>query len=483
MGTLWEALANWLRSLVCAGLVFVLSIPATAWSRGRGASTNASLAVGPRPNIVLILTDDQRWDSLWSMPTVQREIVQRGVMLSNAYVVNPLCSPSRASILTGRSSHSTGVYTNALPYGGFNRFDDDSTIATWLHGAGYRTGLIGKYMNSYDVAAHEGYVPPGWDRWVSFARNNGTVYNYDLTVDGRILHYGTAPTDYSTDVLAGYAERFIRNTTRPLFLMFATSSPHSPALPAPGDQSTFHDLAAYRPPSHNESDVSDKPEWLRDTPPLAAARIDAVDDFHVRQYQSLLGVDRAVGGIVRALSDTGRLDNTLLVFMGDNGQLLGEHRLTDKQAAYEESIRVPMAVRFDGRITPGSTDAHLALNIDLAPTFAAAGGAAAPDVEGRDLLPVLQDSATPWRHRFTIEHTPDFSRVPPYCALHAEHAVYVRYATGEEEFYDLSIDPYQLANRAGRPELAERIAGMRRALLRRCAPPPPGWPTSSASAS
>ena len=148
------------------------------------------------PSILLIITDDQRWDTLWAMPEVQRSLVERGVTFSEAFTTSSLCCPSRASILTGQYPHTTGVYRQGLPHGGFKSFDDRSTIATALRAGGYRTGLFGKYLDSYQSDALAGYVPPGWDRWVAFVHSQ--YFGYTLTVDGTIERFGAAVEDYST---------------------------------------------------------------------------------------------------------------------------------------------------------------------------------------------------------------------------------------------------------------------------------------------
>ena len=206
-----------------------------------------SAAAPARPNIVLILTDDQRWDTMWAMPQTRALLGERGMTFDESFVVNPLCCPSRASLLTGKYSHGTGVYKNEPPHGGFASFDDDVTLATALDGVGYETALIGKYLNGYSTT----YIPPGWDRWVAFQKSD--YFDYTLNVDGVSTAYGSAPADYSTDVIAGYADRFIRQAdpAAPLFLDLSTWAPHAEAVPAPRHQAAFPDLAPWRPPSYN----------------------------------------------------------------------------------------------------------------------------------------------------------------------------------------------------------------------------------------
>ncbi|MFL5766464.1 MAG: sulfatase-like hydrolase/transferase [Actinomycetota bacterium] len=469
---------RWARAASC--LLFVVALSGT-WTRHEASAATP-------PNIVLILTDDQRWDSLWAMPTVQSDLVDHGVDFTNAFVTNSSCCPSRASILTGEYSHSTGVYSSAEdgPQAGFASFRDSSTIATWLQGAGYRTALIGKYLNGY-TPDHISYVPPGWNRWVAFAtkgEGGAAYYDYDLSVGGAgkagtAVSYGSDASDYSTDVLSKYATSFIRQTdpSKPLFLDFTPKAPHGPYTPAPRDAEAFPDLAPNRPPSYNESDVSDKPAYIRDLQPFAGAEQTTLDAQYQDAYRSLLAVDRAVGSIVTALSDTGRLDNTLIVFASDNGLLWGEHRYHGKQLAYDESIRVPLVIRDDNLgLADGSMDPHVVANIDFAPTFADVAGSAAPGAEGGSLLPLLTQSNPQWRSDLLVEHEQRVFKdsYPTFCAVRSPDLAYTAYGTGEEELYDVNADPYELQNLAYDPGHASELQAMRDALTGLCSPPPPG---------
>jgi N-acetylglucosamine-6-sulfatase len=413
------------------------AVAGLVWS-SRGSPGQAGRAGGReaeprRPDIVLILTDDQRWDSLWAMPNVRRLLVDHGVTFSNAFVVNSLCCPSRTSILTGDYSHTTGVYTNVRPDGGFPAFDDRSTVATWLDGAGYDTGLFGKYLNLYPGR----YVPPGWDSWAAFVMAPDTTlhyYDYAISEGSSVRSYREAPQDYSTNVLAGDAVRFVRSARGPMFLYFATWAPHNPPIPAPGDERAFAGLRPARPPNFDEADLSDKPEYLRQVPHLGRAESADIDADRRDQYATLLAVDRAVGRIVAALRATGRLHNTLIAFTSDNGFALGEHRWWGKQIPYEESIRVPLVISYPPLTPVARTDPRLALNIDLAPTFAQLAGVSDHDAEGRSLLPLLSGAGreTPWRASFLVEHEHTFVRASPpsYCAVRTERQLYVRYSTG-----------------------------------------------------
>lgn len=469
------------RFLGFAGAVFLVGSLITACQPAQSTT---------KPTIVLIVTDDQRWDTLDAMPTVRRELMARGVTFSNAFVTTPLCCPSRASILTGAYAHTTGVWQNSGPIGGFRRFRDRSTVATWLDRAGYNTALFGKYLNGYSGT----YVPPGWDRWVAIA---GAVdpydlyYRYTLNVDGQRRRFGTDPEHYSLNVLAKEALSYILTTPGPLFVYFSPYTPHTPVKPAPGDRDAFARIAPFRPPSYDERDVSDKPTWVRSLPRLHPQTKAMVDDRYRRVSASLLALDRAVKGIIDALRITGRLEHSLIVFTSDNGVHLGEHRWTNKATPYEESIRVPFVVRYDRAITTPRTDRRLVLNVDLAPTFAAVAGVGAPRAEGRDLLPLLGSSTVPWRREFVFEQANiPRSQLPPlrgvsaravdgipsYCGIRSETYSYVRYATGEEELYDLSRDPHQLENLAAERRMASRLREFRQRVKTLCAPGPPSAP-------
>jgi arylsulfatase A-like enzyme len=423
---------------------------------------------------VLILTDDQRWDTLWAMPTVNDELVDHGVTFSNAFATNPLCCPSRATILTGRYSHGTGVYANLGPHGGFNAFADDSTIATWLQARGYRTALVGKYLNQYSST----YIPPGWDDWFAFT---GALdyYDYSLNENGRITSRGDRPADYSTDVIAAEATSFIRTTNGPLFLMFAPFAPHFrkgdtfETTPAPRHVDAFDGIDPWRPPSYGEPDVSDKPRWVRRRPLFTPDTESRGDAYRQSQLESLLAVDDAVGQIVDALRDTSRLGNTMIVFTSDNGLTWGEHRWFGKAVPYEESIRVPLVIRYDP-LASRRTDGHLAVNVDLAPTFARIAGVRAPVAEGKSLLRHLRSQGGPWRRSFLIEHWGG-RRIPTYCGVRSSRYTYVQYQRGTEELYDLVGDPYQLENRVESPALRRTLVEFRSRARSLCDPPPPGF--------
>lgn len=462
-------------TIVVAALAIAL-LPHGGSGSGQPPATAAGAAAlaAPRPNIILILTDDQRFDELRHMPIVRARLKARGMTLRRSFVVNSLCCPSRAAILTGAYSHTNRMYLNGdKGVGGFPDFRDGATLPVWLRQAGYRTALIGKYLNNYSPGS---YVPPGWTDWRALVGKNSAFYDHDVSIDGSVVHHGFAPRDYATNVYARMADEIIRSTAaeQPLFMYFSPPAPHGPSTPAP--RHTAAEVAS-RPvyPSFNERGVLDKPTWLADRPRLTAKEVGRLDHTWEQRARSLLAVDDAVGRIVDALADTGRLRNTLLVFTSDNGHSLGEHRLRYKLNAYEDSIRVPMIVRWDGHVPAGSTSSHLVANIDLAPTFAAVAEADTPgSVEGRSLLPLLL-SGRKVRDAVLIEHQfGGFAEDPPtYCAIRTTRWKLVK-LTGGAELYDLAHDPWELENLWAQPAFSEVRSRLLTRLRRLCDPRPPG---------
>jgi arylsulfatase A-like enzyme len=454
---------------------------------------------GTRPNVVLIVTDDLDRRAVTAMPNLQALLAAQGASCQRNFVTTPLCGPSRASIFRGQYAHNHGVLTNVGEQGGFPAFYrlgiESSTIATWLHDAGYRTGLFGKYLNRYPKTARKSWVPPGWDAWAALLDTGGNFYtDFGLNENGHQVTYDAASGAYLTDVLADKALAFVRDNAAagsPFFAYIAPYAPHSPATPAPRHADAFASATAPRVPSFNELDLADKPAWLRDRPPLTAGQIASIDERERQRLRSLQAVDEMIANLVQALADAGQLDNTYLLFTSDNGFLLGEHRLPlGKQTAYEESIGVPLIVRGPGIPAEAVVDA-ITLNIDLAATIADWCGVAPPSfVDGASLAPVLRgETPGDWRHVALIEEfdipksggkatpaagTPlpegesdegENGEISPvqslgYRALRGDDLLYIAYDDGERELYDLAADPYELTNLAERadPALLARLA-------------------------
>jgi N-acetylglucosamine-6-sulfatase len=434
----------------------------------------------PRPNIVFVLTDDLSTNLMPYMPHVQA-LGYSGVTFRNYFVVDSLCCPSRSAIFTGLYPHDDGVYTNSGDDGGYdayNRFGNPAkSFAVALHGAGYRTGFMGKYLNGYQSSD-----PParGWDEW-DVAGNGYREFNYRLNENGSVHSYGGDPQDYLTDVLAGKASDFIsasRATGKPFALEVATFAPHKPPVPAPRDNGTFPDLKTPRGPAFDRL-PTDSPPWLARHEPLSPRGIHSIDNEFRRRVESVEAVDRMVGRLERTLALNDELDNTYFVFSSDNGYHTGEYRLyPGKQTAFDTDIRVPLVVAGPG-VPVGSTVTSMASSIDLAPTFLQIAGAQPADtVDGTSLLGLMKGEPPPpdWQRAVLIEHhqpvpTPDdpdrqppnAGKPPSYEAMRTAGLLYVEYVTGDRDYFDLNRDPYELHNLAGTAS-PQRLADLHRWL-------------------
>jgi N-acetylglucosamine-6-sulfatase len=489
-----------------AGLVLALASLAVPADTGIAAEVAAT-----RPNIVIVLADDldthslKRMVNLGLMPALKSKVIDSSTQFTNSFVTTAWCCPSRATLFTGLYSHNHHVFSNGGRLGGVQRFDDSSHLALWLQKSGYRTGLVGKYLNNYGndedpttPVDDPGYVPPGWNDWQGLMDEavDGLrafqMYNYTIVDNGRLVRHGTAPSDYQTDVIARRARQFVNesealNDARPFFLLVAPTAPHlempTPVMsgctdsmwdvtvrPAPRHVGTLPDSVQLpRPPSFNEPDLSDKPSWFRRIPLMTTRDIGCLK----RQYRDRLTSLRAVDDLVRSLVDTlqanGEWANTVFIFTSDNGYFYGHHRLTDKVLGYEESIRVPLYIRAPG--FPAQSTTRVALNNDLAPTVTAfASIAPGLRVDGRSLLPLLRNPLeTRWRKRFLVEYLGKVEadiRPPrvPFSAVRTTglsrttppNQFYVEWADGlgSSEFYDLASDPYQLRSQHANPAWA-----------------------------
>lgn len=438
------------------------------------------------PNIVYVLTDDLSNNLLRYMPTV-RAMQREGVTFSNYIVSNSLCCPSRATLLTGRYPHSTRILTNVRPTGGWhpfrNRGEERSTFATDLRARGYRTALMGKYLNEYKPTS--GYVPPGWSTWVVSGKGYHQ-FNYNLNVDGRVVRRGSRPRDYLTDLIARHALGFIDRSVRarkPFLLELSTFAPHGPATPAPRDARRLRGLRAPRTGAWNQS-VRDGPSWLAGRPPLSSSQIAALDRRFRKRALSVLAVDRMLRRVRARLRRLGIARNTYVIFNSDNGFHLGQYRLMPgKMTAYDTDVRVPLIVTGPG-VPAGRTVSAPAQNVDIRPTFDRLAGARVPKrVQGRSLTALMHGRRVRhWRRTALIEHVgpdldpsdPDYQPAPggnpvTYEAARFAGGLYVESANGEREYYDLGRDPHAVVNRYGSLNAAERREFARRLQrLRRC---------------
>jgi N-acetylglucosamine-6-sulfatase len=417
----------------------------------------------PRPNIVFVLTDDLSWDLVQYMPHVQ-QMQREGMTFTDYFVTDSLCCPSRSSIFSGQYPHNHGVLTNTPPTGGFSAFRrgaEAETFATALRGLGYRTSLMGKYLNGYEAQAH--YVPPGWTNW----QGTGGGYkgfDYVLSANGHIARFGRNPRAYFTDVLRRHGKAFVSRVGRqghPFLLEIATTAPHRPATPAPRDR---HDFPGLQLPRDAAFDAVPRnaPAWLRGRNPLTQQQIDGMTEGYRKRAQSVQAVDELVGQIRRLLRERGLDRNTYVIFSSDNGYHMGQRRLlAGKMTSYDSDVRVPLIVVGPG-VPAGSTTGALAENVDLAPTFMRLAGMSPPWwVDGHGLVSLLRGHVPPgWRDAVLIEHhhpeTPNgdpdrqtgaSGNPPSYEALRTKDELYVEYVDGEREWYDMRADPNQLDNR------------------------------------
>lgn len=436
--------------------------------------------------MLVIETDDQTVAELAAMPRTRALIAARGVSFDRSIVSLSQCCPSRATLLTGRYAHNHGVRSALPPSGGFDAFDDAESLAVWLRRSGYATALVGKYLNGYGRADPR-QVPPGWTEWHGLL--GPTAYRFlgfAMNHDGATRWHAEG---YQTDVLTAIAEDVIRRRARrdaPFFLWTTYVAPHIGAPRGllddlPGDSAVMPPAllgaglgAPPVTPDFNEADVTDKPLAIRRRSRLGRRAKWVLAARRRERQASLLAVDAGVARLVRALRAADELERTVIVFTSDNGFLSGEHRVrAGKVAPYEPAIRVPLLIRGPG-VPAGERRSRLVWNGDLAPTILAAAGARPPwEMDGRSLWPLLRGRPGPGRRAVLLEGPPApwSNGRPRFTGLRTERYAYIEHAGGEVELYDLAEDPFELENRAGRPEAADVQTALARRLeaLRYCA--------------
>jgi N-acetylglucosamine-6-sulfatase len=461
-------------------LLFVLLVSPGVISQRRSEVTKR-----PRPNIVFILVDDLRWDELGiaghpfvKTPNIDR-IGREGAMFRNAFMTTPLCSPSRASFLTGQYANMHGITDNVDRSAASHKL---VTFPLLLHQSGYETAFIGKWHMGNDDSRR-----PGFDRWVSF-KGQGTYLNPDINEDGKDVK----PTGYITDLLSGYAVEFIKRRHDRPFLVYLAHKAIHPEVTQNNDGSVnLADSERFIPAERHRNLYADKPVPRRpnamraptgkpalerrigDLPPLGpqtATRDEAV----LGRQRTLMAIEDGVGEILNALKVTGQLDNTIIVFTSDNGYFYGEHGLSvERRLAYEESIRMPLLVRYPPVIKAGTVRHELALNIDLAPTLLSLAGVAVPGhMQGRSLVPLLEGKKPAWRNSFLIEYYSDkvFPRMLQmgYKAVRTGRWKYIHYLElgGMDELYDLRTDPYEMKNMINQPSVEKPLNEMKKEMER-----------------
>lgn len=409
-----------------------------------------------RPNIILVVVDDQIISSLDIMPTVKSQLMDKGITFSNSFCTSPVCAPARASILTGQYLHNHGEITNGSKKFVNNR-DKKDTLATVLKDGGYKNVLIGKYTHGYKKASD---VPPGWDEWYAFTGRPG-YYNYKISDNKKLRAFGSKPDDYSTDVLAKKATDFIenhKNSRQPFFLYMAPYAPHGPMTPAHRHLNTLRNLQPVTP--LYELDISDKPQWVinnRTRSQNIPGKVlrEKMAAANVRKLETLMAVDEMLDNIIKKLTNTGKMGNTFIFYLADNGDDVSRHLYArGKLFPYEEGIRTPIIVRGPG-IQEAIKREHLVSTVDLLPTIAQLARIPIPGfVDGRSLVPILTRNPAQlsgWRQACLVElgrvnQWPTLSPPPAYKLLRASRFKYIEYDTGEKEFYDLRLDPCELSN-------------------------------------
>lgn len=456
-----------------------------------------------RPNIVVVMTDDQTLEDMQFLPKTKELIGgQNGTTFANSFVSFPLCCPSRATFLTGQYAHNNGVQNNVPPTknqpgppGGNDALNHDETLPVWLQRSGYNTAHVGKYLNGYGEES-PAVVPPGYTDWFGLIDPSVlNFYDYDVLDNGNVVHYGTEEKDYQTDVLSQRAASDVRRFAtedKPFYLTVWTLAPHSgtgkdvpnPLSPAPAPKykGKLADRTWPRPESFMEDDLSDKPpavqavrgkidEGLEQLGMSQEDLADFIDETWRARGESLYSVDDLVENLTTTLRDTGQLDNTIVVFTSDNGWLLGEHNMPfAKVVLYEESIRVPLLVRGPG-FPAGATVTQPVANVDLAPTFLAAGRASAGiPVDGHDIQPFTASKDEGRNRAILLE---EYSHKPTYKGVRVAGYMYAEYSDGAAELYDLLKDPHQLDSVAGDPAYAKTQARLAQALheLQDCSGP------------
>ena len=400
-------------------------------------------------NVLWIITDDQMRSTLRTMERTWRRLARKGVRFKRGYAAMPLCGPARASILTSLYAHNHRCDTNVTHQRFVAQGLDKDTVATRMHGAGYHTGYFGKYMNG--LGQDPRYVAPGWDRWVALADGR-------INVDGEIRDRDA--DSRAVDLFSvRRLRRFIRRhqDSGPWFAVYAPTSPHNPYTPSREHSHDF-DEVRWRPPAFNEADMSDKPSWLRDLPMLDRRRMRRELEGKLEELQDL---DDQIGKTLDVLTETGQLRRTWIIFVSDNGYLLGEHRLSGKQQPYEESAGIPFVVRGPG-VSPAVRDA-LVSQVDLMPTTLDIAGLDPDngrDLDGRSMLgPLTSGDWSRWRNRLLVENTN-----LGWAMLREGSFAYIEHERDRErEFYDLERDPHQLTSRrnADARRFAERLDRLR----------------------
>jgi arylsulfatase A-like enzyme len=420
------------------------------------ATAAPAVAQQAKPNVIVIETDDQDAASMKVMAKTNRLIGRAGAVFDNNLVSFPLCCPSRATFLTGQYAHNNHITSNSPPTGGYQVFENINALPVWLQGAGYYTALVGRYLNNYGEA-NPTEIPAGWSEWhAGVDPSTFSYYNYTLNHQGTLVYYGDRPEDYQTDVWNAIATELIRRRLpkpQPLFMWLTTMAPHDAGplepddppgfpttVPAPRYKGIYRNARLPKPPSFSEADVSDKPPAVRRRRRLRPDDISKIRYAYRQRLETLRAVDDLVAAVVRAIEDSGELQDTLIIYTSDNGYMQGEHRIrAGKLVLYEPSLRVPLLMRGPG-VPRGIHVERWSSNVDLSPTILEATGAVAGRVQdGRSLFPLLHDPTLAWGRELLLD-------TGSYQGVRTDGYVYAEHQSGQKELYNLEKDPYELHN-------------------------------------
>lgn len=453
-------------------------------------SMQLTLHAKNRPNILLILCDDHRYDAMGFMghpfietPHMDR-LAREGTHFENAFVTTSLCSPSRASILTGLYAHNHGVIDN------YNPVREDLTFfPELLQKGGYETAFIGKWHMGGNID----HPQRGFDHWVSF-KGQGVYWtdSSKSSVKGRYVPQASrdgfningkerqSQDGYITDELTAFSLDWLkqRESEKPFFLYISHKAAHADFIPAERHAYRYQDKKL--PIQKDWKDTPDianaKPLWVRNQRNSRhGVEYAYYTDLNMEQYyqrycETLLAVDDSVGELLKWLDDSGEADNTLVIYLGDNGFLFGEHGLIDKRNAYEESMRIPMLARYPQLNRPSTKVTQTVANIDIAPTLLDLAGVNIPDhMDGSSFLPFLKGESPEWRSYLLYEYLweRNYPQTPTMHALRGERYKYIRYhgIWDKDELYDLKNDPHELQNLIREDHYQDRIKTMNQALF------------------
>jgi len=449
----------------------------------------AGAGTSSKRNIILVLSDDHRYDFMGFMPGAPAfletpnldRMAKQGAHLANAFVSTSLCSPSRASILTGRYMHNHGIVDNQRP-------EPPGTVffPQYLQQAGYRTAFIGKWHMGHDSDDPR----PGFDRWAAF-KGQGEYFDPTLNINGTRKTF----TGYNTDILTDQALDWLKTADgRPFFLYLSFKAVHYPFEPAPRHRGRYDKFPVPRPETmaNTEGNYQTQPHWVRqrrysihgvdhmETGPFDNDPVPSFDDLYRRFCETVHGLDENIGRVLDHLDRTGLSKSTLVIYMGDNGFALGEHGFYDKRDAFEESIRIPMLAWAPGMIEAGTTIEPMVQNIDMAPTILDVAGIQPPAeaaFDGRSFLPLLLGRKTPWRDHILYEYYWEwnFPATPTTFAIRTDRYKYIYYhgIWDHDGFYDLRTDPHERHNLIAIPAYKDQIEALKTQLfteLQSCGP-------------